>query len=71
MIGTAPNVLATNPASPFKTFADVIAAAKAKPDGVTYGSVGSGSLGHLTMVLLSQPPASKWCMCLIAVEALS
>jgi tripartite-type tricarboxylate transporter receptor subunit TctC len=59
LIGTAPNVLATNPASPFKTFADVIAAAKAKPDGVTYGSVGSGSLGHLTMVLLSQRAGVK------------
>ena len=54
LIGTAPNVLATNPERPFKTFADVVAAAKAKPDGITYGSIGSGSLGHLTMVLLSQ-----------------
>lgn len=54
LIGTAPNVVATHPGRPFKTFADVIAAAKAKPDSVTYGSIGSGSLGHLTMVLLAQ-----------------
>ena len=54
LIGIAPNVLATHPGKPFKSFADVIAAAKAKPDTVTYGSIGSGSLGHLTMVLLSQ-----------------
>ena len=54
LIGTAPNVVATLPDRPFKTLADVIAAAKAKPDSVTYGSIGSGSLGHLTMVLLSQ-----------------
>ena len=54
LIGVAPNVLATHPGKPFKSFADAIAAAKAKPDTVTYGSIGSGSLGHLTMVLLSQ-----------------
>ena len=59
LIGTAPNVVATHPGHPFKTFADVIAAAKAKPDSVTYGSIGSGSLGHLTMVLLSQRAGVK------------
>jgi tripartite-type tricarboxylate transporter receptor subunit TctC len=59
LIGTAPNVLATHPGRPFKTFADVVATAKAKPDSVTYGSIGSGSLGHLTMVLLSQRAGVK------------
>src|SRR5215470_3412932 len=59
LIGTAPNVLATHPERPFKSFADVIGAAKAKPDSVTYGSIGSGSLGHLTMVLLSQRAGVK------------
>ena len=59
LIGTAPNVVATQPTSPFKTFADVIDAAKAKPDSITYGSIGSGSLGHLTMVLLAQRAGVK------------
>jgi tripartite-type tricarboxylate transporter receptor subunit TctC len=54
LIGTAPYVLATNPSKPFKTLADVIAAARAKPDTVSYGSVGSGSVGHLAMALLSK-----------------
>lgn len=53
-IGTAPNVFATNPARPYQSFADVIAAAKAKPDTITYGSIGNGSLGHLTGVLLGE-----------------
>src|SRR5215470_1148936 len=57
LIGTAPNVVATQPTSRFKTFADVVAAAKA--DSVTYGSIGSGSLGHLTMVLLAQRAGVK------------
>jgi tripartite-type tricarboxylate transporter receptor subunit TctC len=59
LIGTAPNLVATHPGRPFKSFADVIAAAKAKPDSVTYGSIGSGSLGHLTMVLLAQRAGVK------------
>ena len=52
LIGTAPMAVATHPSKPFKTFADVIAAAKAKPDTVSYGTVGAGSLGHLTMTLV-------------------
>ena len=52
LIGTAPMALATAPSKPYKTFADFVAAAKAKPDTVSYGSIGSGSLGHLTMMLV-------------------
>jgi tripartite-type tricarboxylate transporter receptor subunit TctC len=52
-IGTAPYMITTAPTKPFKTLADVISAAKAKPGGVSYGSVGSGSIGHLAMTLLS------------------
>jgi len=59
LVGTAPMAIATNPNKPYKTFADVVAAAKAKPDTVTYGSVGSGSLGHLAVTLASQPLGIK------------
>jgi len=59
LIGTAPNVLATPPGKPYKSFADVLAAAKSKPDTITYGSIGNGSLGHLTMVLLGQRAGVK------------
>jgi tripartite-type tricarboxylate transporter receptor subunit TctC len=54
LIGTAPNVLATHPSKPFKTLGDVIEAAQAKPDSISYATIGAGSLGHLTMVLLSK-----------------
>lgn len=54
LIGTAPMVLATQKDKPFKSMADVIAAAKAKPGGITYGSIGNGSLGHLAMVLMAK-----------------
>ncbi len=59
LIGTAPNVLATHPSRPFKSLADVVAAAKAKPDTITYASVGSGSGGHLTMTLLAKRAGCK------------
>jgi tripartite-type tricarboxylate transporter receptor subunit TctC len=54
LVGTAPMAIVTHPSKPYKSFADVIKAAKAKPDTLTYGSIGSGSLGHLTMKLLEQ-----------------
>lgn len=54
LIGTAPNVLATNASKPFKTLADIVAAAKQKPGAITYATIGAGSLGHLTMVRLSK-----------------
>ena len=54
LIGTAPMALATAPGKPYKTFADFVAAAKAKPDTVSYGTIGSGSLGHLTMMLVQE-----------------
>lgn len=54
LIGTSAMVLATHADSPFKTFADVVAAAKAGGKGVGYGSIGNGSLGHLAMTLLAK-----------------
>ncbi len=53
LVGTAPMVLATHVGSPYKTFADVVAAAKTKA-GVSYGTIGSGSLGHLAMSMLGK-----------------
>jgi tripartite-type tricarboxylate transporter receptor subunit TctC len=54
LIGTAPNVLCVPPSKPYRSLADVVAAAKAKPDSITFASIGAGSVGHLTMVLLTQ-----------------
>ena len=53
LIGSGAMVLATQADSPYKTFADVVAAAKAKKN-VAYGSISSGSLGHLAMALLAR-----------------
>ncbi len=54
LVGTAPMAITTAPMKPYKTFSDVIAAAKAKPDTVTIGNVGNGSLAHLATIVLNQ-----------------
>jgi tripartite-type tricarboxylate transporter receptor subunit TctC len=59
LIGTAPYMITTAIAKPYKTLADVIAFAKENPGKVSYGSVGSGSVGHLAMALLSQRAGVK------------
>ncbi len=59
LVGTAPMVLTTSPAKPFKSFDDVVKLAKAKPATLTFGSVGSGSLGHLAMMLVQQQSGIK------------
>lgn len=52
--GSVPNVVVVNPAVPAATLAELIALAKAKPDGLTYGSQGNGSNGHLNGELFKQ-----------------
>jgi tripartite-type tricarboxylate transporter receptor subunit TctC len=59
LVATAPYLLAVNTKHGFKTLADVVAAAKAQPDGLSYASVGSGSIGHLFMVLLQKKTGIK------------
>ncbi|WP_209318271.1 tripartite tricarboxylate transporter substrate-binding protein [Falsiroseomonas selenitidurans] len=54
LFGTAPMVLTAHRTRPFKSFAAMAAAAKAKPDTLTYGSIGNGSLAHLTMALVGK-----------------
>ena len=51
LAGRAPMVLVVNSNSPIKTTGDLLALAKSKPGSVNYGSSGSGSSNHLSMVL--------------------
>jgi len=60
IVGTAPMAITTGVMKPYKSFKDVIAAAKAKPDTVTLGNVGNGSLAHLTTIVLSQASGAKF-----------
>lgn len=59
LVGTAPMAIATNAGKPYKDFGDVVAAAKKKPDAVSLGSVGNGSLGHLAMIIVQETGGFK------------
>ena len=54
LIGTAPYILAKHPSRPWRHLGDLIDAAKAKPDSISFATVGSGSVGHLAMAQLSK-----------------
>jgi len=54
LVGTAPYAIATQAAKPWKSFRDVVNASKAKPDSVSIGSIGNGTIGHLVLVQAQQ-----------------
>jgi tripartite-type tricarboxylate transporter receptor subunit TctC len=47
LFGIQPNVLVVSATSGFKTVADLVAAAKAKPGSITFASAGIGSSSHM------------------------
>ena len=47
LIGTSPMAIVAHTSQPYRDFRDVLAAAKKEP--VAFGSIGTGSLGHLAM----------------------
>ena len=53
LAATAPNILVVNPKLPIKSVADLIAAAKAAPGKLTYGTPGIGTSPHLCMELFN------------------
>ncbi|WP_354679287.1 Bug family tripartite tricarboxylate transporter substrate binding protein [Cupriavidus plantarum] len=59
LIGTLPNVLVVNASSPWKSVEDVIAAAKAKPGAINFGSSGNGTSQHLSAELFANMASLK------------
>lgn len=59
LVGTAPYAIATQAGKPWKSFSEVVAASKAKPDSVSVGSIGNGTLGHLVLVQAQQAGGFK------------
>jgi tripartite-type tricarboxylate transporter receptor subunit TctC len=59
MIARGPMVLCAHPSRPYRTLPELVAAAKAKPATLTYGTTGIGSNGHLTMAALAQLTGTK------------
>ncbi len=52
-LGYAPLVLVVPASAPYKTVPELLAAARAKPGDMSYGSAGNGSSGHLAGALLA------------------
>jgi tripartite-type tricarboxylate transporter receptor subunit TctC len=52
LLASSPNILLVRADSPFKTLADMIAAAKAKPGTLSFGHSGTGTSTHLAGELL-------------------
>jgi tripartite-type tricarboxylate transporter receptor subunit TctC len=53
LIGAVPNVLLVHPSFPAKNLSELIALAKAKPNGYQYASAGNGTLNHLLGEMLN------------------
>jgi len=58
-LGRQPHVLLTAPSTGFKTFGDLIAAAKARPGALNFGSAGIGSTSHFAAERLSLSAGMK------------
>jgi tripartite-type tricarboxylate transporter receptor subunit TctC len=54
-----PQVIVTAHDAPYATLQDLVAAAKAKPESVSYGSAGNGGSAHLAAALLEQRSGTR------------
>lgn len=53
-VADVPNVIIANPATGFRNVDDLLAAARARPGQLTWGSPGVGSTGHISLEMLKQ-----------------
>jgi tripartite-type tricarboxylate transporter receptor subunit TctC len=60
LVASAPLVLVVTANSPYKTVADVVAAAKTKPESLNYASSGSGTVAHLATEQLQKAAGVKF-----------
>ncbi len=59
LIGNSPLLFVVGANSPYRTLAELVAAAKAKPDALNYASAGSGTVGHLATELFQREAGIK------------
>lgn len=59
MIGDIPNLVAVGAQTPYKTLAELIAAAKAKPGSISFASAGIGTPAHLICELMAERSGVK------------
>jgi tripartite-type tricarboxylate transporter receptor subunit TctC len=59
LVSLVPNILVVTPSAPVKTFAELIAYAKAAPDGINMASSGNGTLQHLSLEMFRAMTGAK------------
>ena len=57
---TDPSAISVHAASPYRTLADLITAARARPETITYASPGVGTDDHLQLVLLQEATGTRF-----------
>ena len=60
LVSMIPIAVMVSAKSPFRSVADVVAAARAKPGQVTFATTGNGTVGHLTGELLQRQAGVKF-----------
>ncbi|CAM4352907.1 Bug family tripartite tricarboxylate transporter substrate binding protein [Bordetella pseudohinzii] len=58
-VGCVPNILAVNKDLPVQNLKDYIALSKRRPNGLTYGSTGTGSSWHIAGAMIQQEAGAK------------
>ncbi|WP_038204683.1 Bug family tripartite tricarboxylate transporter substrate binding protein [Xenophilus azovorans] len=59
LVADLPNVIAVNAATPYRTLADLIAADKAKPGQLSFGSAGVATPSHLVCEMVNHQAGTK------------
>jgi len=59
LIGAVPLLVVVNASSPIKSIAELVAASKARPDGLAYGSAGNGSPQHLGVEMFKSQTGAR------------
>ena len=58
-LGASPNMVVTSPGRPWRSMAELVAAARDRPETLTYASSGIGTAPHLAVELLQQATGTK------------
>ena len=60
LIGKGAMVVTAHSTTPYKTFNEVVQAARANSSAISYGTIGSGSLAHLAMTAIGSQLKTAW-----------
>ena len=60
LIGKGAMVVTAHSNTPYKTFNEVVQAARANSGSISYGTIGSGSLAHLAMTAIGSQLKAAW-----------